>query len=196
MEKGRTRFWIPSLTPVSISGKNSCWLEILKLLPKKGKRPLTTVSGSQGPDAFCQLTSCGVCPLLLALPISEPGWKCGSFAVPLTSDFGTLGLPVQTLAGQFSAAPPGGPGRPAPPSDSLAGHPVAHVGGGGQQRRGRSNPARRCQASSTLGSDHPNARAPLWGSERLGCSRAASFRRPAPPSLGRPACLITSSGLL
>lgn len=110
--------------------------------------------------------------------------------------FGTLGLPVQTLAGQFSAAPPGGPGRPAPPSDSLAGHPVAHVGGGGQQRRGRSNPARRCQASSTLGSDHPNARAPLWGSERLGCSRAASFRRPAPPSLGRPACLITSSGLL
>lgn len=86
MEKGRTRFWIPSLTPLSISGKNSCWLEILKLLRKKGKRLLTTVSGSQSPDAFCQLTSYGVCPLLLALPISEPGWKCGSFAVPLTSE--------------------------------------------------------------------------------------------------------------
>lgn len=85
-------------------------------------------------------------------------------------------------AGQFSEAPPGGSGWRVPPSDSLAGHPVAHIGGDRLQRRSLSNPARRFQASSALVSDRPSARAPLWESERLGCSRAASFPRPAPRS--------------
>lgn len=66
MERGRPKLSIDSLNPDPISGpwRNSCWLEILKLFPKKDTRPIPTASGARATprsQACCHLTSCGVC---------------------------------------------------------------------------------------------------------------------------------------